>query len=66
MGRLANKPMQNELKAAMAAVAVTKSRLTPSTHCRYTKGLSVIQLSLLSAGQTQLPPLSDTMVAWIC
>jgi hypothetical protein len=56
MGRLANKPMQNELKAAMAAVAVTKSRL----------GLSVIQLSLLSAGQTQLPPLSATMVAWIC
>jgi hypothetical protein len=28
MGRLANKPMQKEVNAEMAAVAVTRSRLT--------------------------------------
>jgi hypothetical protein len=63
MGRLANRPMQKEVRAAIAAVAVTRSRLTSSMHCKYTKGLSVKQLSLLSAGQTQLPPLSETMLA---
>jgi hypothetical protein len=66
MGKLANKPMQNELKAAIAAVAVTRSLLTSSTHCKYSKGLSVMQLSLLEAGHTQLPPLSATMVALTC
>jgi len=34
MGMLANKPIQKVVKAEMAAVAVTKSRLTSSTHCR--------------------------------
>jgi hypothetical protein len=63
MGRLANRPMQKDVRAAIAAVAVTKSRLISSTHCRYSRGLSVIQASLLEAGQTQLPPLSETMLA---
>jgi hypothetical protein len=63
MGRLANRPIQNEVRAAMAAVAVTRSRLTSSIHCRYSRGLSVMQLSLLEAGHTQLPPLSETIEA---
>lgn len=35
MGMLANKPMQKLVRAAMAAVAVTKSLLMPCTQSRY-------------------------------
>ena len=62
MGMLANKPMQKDVKAAMAAVAVTKSRLTTWVHIRYS-WLVAHRSSMLSAGQMQVPPLSDTIDA---
>ena len=65
MGILANKPMQKDVKAAMAAVAVTRSRLTTWTHNRYS-WLVAHRSSMLSGGQTQVPPLSDTMDAGGC
>lgn len=59
---LANKPMQKEVKAEMAAVAVTKSRLISWTHSAYSA--LVLQMgSSGSPGQTHVPPLSDTIDA---
>lgn len=49
--------MQNEDKAEMAAVAVTRSRRKTCTHCKY----SVFSVQIGSVGpplQTQLPPVS--------
>lgn len=62
MGMLANRPMQKEVKAEMAAVAVTRSRLTTCTHRRYSS-LVAHRSDMLSGGQTQVPPVSDRMVA---
>lgn len=62
MGMFANKPMQNEVRAEMAAVAVTRSRLTSWTQRAYS-ALVLHTGSSGSPGQTQVPPLSDTMDA---
>jgi hypothetical protein len=62
MGRLANNPMQKDVKAAMAAVAVTRSRRTSWTQRRYAGSASHTG-SDSSLGQTQVPPLSDTIDA---
>jgi hypothetical protein len=62
MGKLANKPMQKDVNAEMAAVAVTRSRLTSWTQRAYSGLVSQIGSSA-SPGHTQVPPLSDTMDA---
>ena len=62
MGRLANKPMQKDVNADMAAVAVTRSRLTSWTQRAYC-GLVSQTGSSGSPGQTQVPPVSDTIDA---
>lgn len=62
MGMLAKRPMQKEVKAEMAAVAVTRSRLTTATQRRYSSFVSH-RSAMLSAGQTQVPPESARMVA---
>lgn len=59
---LANKPMQKDVKAEMAAVAVTRSRLTSWTHSAYSELVSQIGSSG-SPGQTHVPPVSDTIDA---
>jgi hypothetical protein len=46
----------------MAAVAVTRSRLTTCTHRRYSS-LVAHRSDMLSGGQTQVPPVSDRIVA---
>ena len=58
---LAKRPMQKEVKAEMAAVAVTRSRLTTALQRRYSS--LVTHRSVTSAGQTQVPPVSAKMVA---
>jgi len=63
MGILANKPIQKEVKAAIAAVAVTKSRLMTWTHNMYSWFVTH-KSSMLSGGQTHVPPLSDTIDAF--
>ena len=62
MGRLANKPMQKVVKADMAAVAVTRSRLTSWTQRAYCGFVSQMGSSG-RPGHTQVPPVSDTMDA---
>lgn len=62
MGMFANRPMQNDVSAEMAAVAVTRSRLTTSLHKRYSVFVAH-KSAMLSAGQTHVPPLSDKMDA---
>ena len=62
MGMLAKRPMQKEVKAEMAAVAVTRSRLTTATQRRYSS-LVAHRSDMESAGQTQVPPVSARMVA---
>lgn len=52
--------MQKVVRAAMAAVAVTKSRLTSCTQSMY--AASVTQRSWLVGGHTQVPPESLVMV----
>jgi hypothetical protein len=59
---LANKPMQKDVKAEMAAVAVTRSRLISWTHSAYPASFSQMG-SLGRPGQTHVPPLSDTIDA---
>jgi len=57
----ANSPMQQLVKAAIAAVAVTRSRLISCTHNMYSGSES--HKSVLSAGQTQFPPDWETILA---
>lgn len=59
---LAKRPMQKEVKAEMAAVAVTRSRLTTAAQRRYSS-LVAHRSDMLSGGQTQVPPVSARMVA---
>ena len=62
MGMLANRPMQKDVRAEMAAVAVTRSRLISWTHSAYSA--SVLQMgSSGRPGQTHVPPVSDTIDA---
>jgi len=61
MGKLANNPMQKVDSAAMAAVAVTMSRLISCVHRAYSA--FVAQKSpMSSAGQTQVPPVKEVML----
>lgn len=62
MGMLAKRPMQKEVKAEMAAVAVTRSRLTTATQSMYSSFVEH-RSAMLSAGHTQVPPVSARMVA---
>ena len=54
--------MQNVVKAEIAAVPVTKSRLISERQSWYSGFVS--QRSGLEGGQTQVPPESDTIVAF--
>lgn len=56
----ANNPMQNVDSAAMAAVAVTRSRLICCTHMRYSGFVSQMGSSSPPL-HTHVPPVSDTM-----
>lgn len=56
----ANNPIQNVDSAAMAAVAVTRSRLICWMHMRYS-GLESQMGSSSPPLHTQVPPVSDTM-----
>lgn len=62
---LAKSPMQKEVKAAIAAVAVTRSLLISWTQSRYSVLVSHKSFLKSSGGQTQVPPLSDVIVAGI-
>jgi hypothetical protein len=46
----------------MAAVAVTRSLLISSTHCKYSRFVSQV-FAQLSSGQTHVPPLSEVIDA---
>lgn len=60
--RLANRPMQKDAKAEIAAVAVTRSRLTSAWHRAYAS-LTAQMGSSAPPLQTQVPPLSATILA---
>lgn len=62
MGMLAKSPMQKDVKAEMAAVAVTRSRLTTALQRRYSS-LVAQRSDMPSGGQTQVPPVSAKIVA---
>lgn len=61
IGMLAKRPMQKLHRAEIAAVAVTKSRLTSCTHSKYSVLVSH-KSAMLSAGHSQVPPVSEIMV----
>jgi hypothetical protein len=58
----AKTPIQKLVRAEIAAVAVTRSRLISCTQSRYS--VSVSQRSGLSTGQTQVPPDWEVMFAF--
>jgi hypothetical protein len=62
MGKLANSPMQTVVRAEMAAVAVTRSRLMLLTQSMYSSLLSQTGSSAVGV-QTHVPPVWLTMEA---
>jgi hypothetical protein len=62
--KLAKRPMQNVARAEMAAVAVTRSFLTSAAHRRYCVSFSQGTCPATGgASHTQVPPVSETMLA---
>ncbi len=58
--RFAKRPMAKDVRAEMAAVAVTMSRLISAAHSRYSSFFSQMGSSTPPL-HTQVPPVSDTM-----